>query len=107
MVTGLDPAKEARYRELHQNPWPSIIAILKRHNFSNYSIHLITISGKPYLFGYLEYTGDDYDADTAAVAAEPETQRWWKETDPCQIPLPEAAAQNEIWQPAEEVFYMP
>ena len=46
-------------------------------------------------------------ADMAKMAADPETQRWWKETDPCQIPLPEARAKGKIWTMAEEVFYTP
>ena len=39
------------------------------------------------------------------MAADPETQRWWKETDPTQIPLPGAAANNQIWSKMEEVFH--
>lgn len=27
------------------------------------------------------------------MAADSVTKRWWQETDPCQLPLPEAAAQ--------------
>ena len=40
------------------------------------------------------------------MAADPETQRWWKETDPCQQPLPDAAARGKIWSDAKEVFYL-
>jgi L-rhamnose mutarotase len=70
------------------------------------SIHKREIEGKPYLFLYLEYVGDDFEADMAAMAADPETQRWWKETDPCQIPLPDAAAKGTIWSETEELFYL-
>jgi L-rhamnose mutarotase len=41
----------------------------------------------------------------ARMAADPETHRWWAETDPCQEPLPEAAALGKIWTEAREVFY--
>ena len=41
----------------------------------------------------------------ARMAAEPETRRWWSETDPCQEPLPEAMALGKIWTDAREVFY--
>jgi len=71
----------------------------------NYSIHLQEIDGKSYLFAYFEYTGHDFDADMARMAADPETCRWWAETDPCQEPLPEAAALGRIWTEAREVFY--
>jgi L-rhamnose mutarotase len=75
-------------------------------HIQNFSIHLKEIEGKPYLFAYLEYTGDDFDADMKARAADPETQRWWKETDPCQRPLPDAVAQGKIWSDTKEVFYL-
>jgi hypothetical protein len=29
----------------------------------------------------MKYTGNDYDKDMAEIAADPETQRWWKLTD--------------------------
>lgn len=107
MVTGLRPEKEARYRELHARPWPSVIATIENCNIRNFSIHRIEIQGQPYLFAYFEYVGDDFKADMARMAADPETQRWWKETDPCQRPLPEALEQGKIWTMAEEVFWTP
>ena len=105
MVTGLKPEKEQYYRELHAKPWPSVMAKIEESNIREFSIHRVEIGGRPYLFAYFEYVGDDFDADMAKMAADPETQRWWKETDPCQRPLPEAAKKGEIWTMAEEVFY--
>lgn len=107
MVTGLRPEKEARYRELHADPWPGVIAKIRECNIRNFSIHRTEIGDRPYLFAYFEYVGDDLDADMAKMAADPETRRWWKETDPCQRPLPEALAEGEIWTMAEEVFWTP
>jgi L-rhamnose mutarotase len=104
-VTGLNPDKAEYYKELHANPWPTVSAMISECNIQNYSIHVCEIGGKPYLFSYLEYTGDDFEADMAKMAADPETQRWWKETDPCQIPLPDAAAKGKIWSETEEVFF--
>ena len=40
------------------------------------------------------------------MAADPETQRWWKETDPCKQPLPDAAAKRKIWSDTMEVYYL-
>ena len=68
---------------------------LKACHVQNYSIYEKEIDGKLYLFSYLEYTGHDFDADMKKMAADPETQRWWKETDPCQSPLPDAAAKGK------------
>jgi L-rhamnose mutarotase len=105
-VTGLKKDKIERYEYLHANPWPGVMRMLKECNIRNYSIHKRDIDGKTYLFSYLEYTGSDFDADMKKMAADPETRRWWKETDPCQIPLPDAAAKGKIWSDCKEVFYL-
>ncbi len=49
--------------------------------------------------------GNDFDTDMKRMAADTATQRCWKETDPCQLPLPEAAEKNQIWSEMEEVFH--
>ncbi|MEI6491121.1 MAG: L-rhamnose mutarotase [Verrucomicrobiota bacterium] len=105
-VTGLNPAKAAHYEHLHANPWPGVSRMIKECNIRNYSIYKREVEGKTYLFSYLEYTGTDFEADMKKMAADPETQRWWKETDPCQIPLPDAAANGKIWSDAWEVFHL-
>jgi len=105
MVTGLKPEKAAYYKELHANTWPGVLAAIKQYNIRNFSIYLKEIDGKQYLFSYYEYIGDDYEADMKRIAADSTTQRWWHETDLCQLPLPEAAAKGEIWTPMEEVFH--
>jgi len=104
-IIGLRPEKEDYYRELHAEVWPGIIARLKESNVKNYSIHLVEIEGKKYLFSYLEYTGQDYEADMAAISSDPETRRWWKETDPCQFSL-DPAADGIKWTPMELLFWM-
>jgi L-rhamnose mutarotase len=106
-VTGLSREQAQRYRDLHANPWPSVNKMLKECHIQNFSIYEKEIEGKLYLFAYLEYTGDDFDVDMAKMAADPETQRWWKETDPCQIPLPDAAAKKKIWSDATELYHLP
>jgi L-rhamnose mutarotase len=105
-ITGLKPEKAAYYRDLHAHPWPTVNGKLKECHVENYSIYVKEIEGKPYLFSYLEYAGDDFEADMKKMAADPETQRWWKETDPCQSPLPDAAAKGKIWSDMEEVYHL-
>jgi len=105
-VTGLRPEKAAYYRQLHANPWPGVNRMLKACHIQNFSIYERDLDGKTYLFAYLEYTGKDFDADMKKMAADPETQRWWKETDPCQSPLPDAAAAGKIWSDAKEVYHL-
>ena len=99
-VIRLRPEKETEYRELHEDVWPSVLATLRAANVTNYSVFL----RDGLLFSYLEYTGDDYAADMARIAADPETRLWWALTDPCQQRL-DTAAEGEWWAPAEEVFH--
>lgn len=105
-ITGLEPEKAERYRELHAHPWPGVNRTIKACHIQNFSIYEREIEGKLYLFAYLEYAGEDYEADMKKMAADPETQRWWKETDPCQIPLPDAAAEGKIWANMKEVYHL-
>jgi L-rhamnose mutarotase len=106
MITGLKPEKEAYYRDLHAHPWPAVNKMIRDCNIRNYSIYVKEIDGKKYLFSYFEYVGNDFDADMKKMAADSETVRWWKETDPCQAPLPDAAAKAKIWSTAEEVYHL-
>jgi L-rhamnose mutarotase len=100
-VIRLRPEKEAEYRTLHAAAWPGVLATLRAANVTNYSIFL----RDGLLFSYLEYTGDDYDADMARIAADETTRRWWALTDPCQEPV-ETAGLDEWWAPAEELFHL-
>ncbi|MFB7275000.1 L-rhamnose mutarotase [Streptomyces sp. NPDC056244] len=100
-VIRLRPEKEAEYRALHAAAWPGVLAALKRAHIGNYSIFL----RDGLLFSYLEYTGTDYAADTAQIAADPVSREWWTLTDPCQQPLA-SAAEGERWAAAEEIFHL-
>lgn len=100
-VIRLRPEHEEAYRQLHGAAWPDVLAALKRAHVQNYSIFL----RDGLLFSYMEYTGDDYAADMAAIGQDEATRRWWRLTDPCQQPL-DSAADGEWWAPAEEVFHL-
>ena len=106
-VTGLKPDKAAYYENLHAHSWPAVLKQIKASHIQNFSIHEREIDGKLYLFAYLEYTGTNFDLDMKRMAADPETQRWWRETDPCQLPLPDAAAAGKTWSDTKEVFHQP
>ena len=106
MVIGLKPEKLASYKELHAAAWPGVLRMIKECHIRNYSIYLKELEpGRFYLFSYFEYTGDDFEADMARMAADPTTRKWWKETDPCQIPLA-TRAEKEFWSRMEEVFHL-
>ncbi|WP_460639247.1 L-rhamnose mutarotase [Larkinella harenae] len=104
-VTGLHPEKVAYYKQLHADTWPGVLKKINECNIRNYSIYLHEIAGKPYLFSYYEYVGNNHQEDMKRIAADSVTLRWWRETAPCQVPLPEAAVQQKIWAEMEEVFH--
>ena len=105
MVIMLKPGKVAYYKELHAAVWPGVLKKIQECHIRNYSIYLKEIEpDKFYLFSYFEYTGDDIAADMAKMAADPETQRWWRETDPCQAAIP-LCGENEWWSRMDEVFH--
>lgn len=104
-ITGLKPEKIAYYKELHGNAWPSVLKKIKECNIRNYSIYLQKIGDAYYLFSYFEYTGNNFEEDMKKMADDPNTQKWWKETDPCQQPLPQEGSKKEIWLGMEEVFH--
>ena len=105
MVVGLKPDKIEYYKQLHAAAWPGVLAKIGECHIRNYSIYLREVEkGQYLLFSYFEYTGDDFEADMARMAADPETQRWWKETDPCQTPIA-TRRDKELWSRMEEVFH--
>ena len=102
MVIGLKPEKIAEYKELHANAWPGILDMISACNITNYSIYLK--EPENLLFGYWEYTGEDFEADAAKMAADPLTQKWWDVCMPCQLPL-ETRKEGEWWAMMDEVFH--
>lgn len=105
MVTGLRQEKLETYKALHAKAWPGVLKKIEACNIRNYSIYLKQIGGEWLLFSYFEYTGKDFESDMLKMQADTLTQRWWKETAPCQQPLPDAAAKGETWSSMEEVFH--
>ena len=105
-VIGIKPEKIPEYKKLHAAVWPEVLAKLKEVNIRNYSIYLAEVKkGEWYLFSYFEYVGDDFDADMKKMAADPNTKRWWKVTEPLQAPVP-TRKEDEWWHTIEEVFHM-
>jgi len=99
-VIGLRPEKVKEYKKLHSAVWPDVLKMIKECNIKNYSIYY----RDGLLFSYFEYSGSNYDADMAKMAADPTTQKWWDVCKPCQKPL-ENRREDEWWSDAEEVFH--
>jgi L-rhamnose mutarotase len=100
MIIGLKPEKLEEYKRLHRAVWPGVLEKITECNIRNYSIFLRDNT----LFAYFEYVGSDFTADMAKMAADPTTQQWWKETDPCQHPVA-SAKEGEWWANLDEVFH--
>lgn len=100
-VIGLPPESVERYEELHAAVWPAVIERIAASNIANYSIY----RHGGLLFSYLEYVGEDFNADMDAMAADPATQEWWDVCMPLQRPLDDRAA-GEWWKEIPEVFHV-
>jgi L-rhamnose mutarotase len=103
-VIELRPEKKDYYVRLHADCWPSVLEQIRESNIRNYSIYLGELGGKLYLFSYFEYVGSDFEADMKKMSDDPETRRWWKETDPCQQRIP-GTAEGQQWMRLPEVFH--
>jgi L-rhamnose mutarotase len=100
-VIGLTPESVERYESLHAAVWPAVLARLSASNIVNYSIYRYG----ELLFSYLEYTGDDFDSDIAAMSADPATQEWLAVCMPLQRPV-ESRAEGEWWKELPELFHL-
>lgn len=106
MIIGLRAEKLEEYKTLHVAVWPDVLKRIKACHIQNYSIYLRQLDdGRHYLFSYLEYTGSDFAADMAEMAADPATQRWWDVCKPCHQPLA-GRSPDEWWSPMTEVFHL-
>jgi L-rhamnose mutarotase len=77
-VIGVRKEKLSEYKKLHAAVWPDVLKMITVCNIRNYSIYLRQLpDGNYYLFSYFEYTGSDFKADMARMAADPVTQKWW------------------------------
>lgn len=100
-VIGLPAGGIDEYERLHAEVWPGVVERLKLSNVANYSIY----RHGELLFSYLEYRGDDFDADMAAMAADPVSREWWAVCMPLQRPVDDRA-EGEWWKELPEVFHL-
>ena len=94
------PDRIDEYERLHVAAWPGVLEQIRRSNIRNYTIFRDGTD----LFAYFEYVGDDFEADMAAMAADPETRRWWAQTDASPEPPPPRAP-GTWWKTMREVFH--
>jgi L-rhamnose mutarotase len=102
MVVGIREDSIGEYRRLHGNDHPGVRDLLRNAGMRNFSIYIARLGdGKPYLFGYYEYTGSDHAADMAKLSAEPRNKEWLSVCDPMQVPLPG----HSSWSEMDEVYH--
>ena len=100
-IIGVKPEHFKKYKKYHAAVWPEVLNMISKCNIRNYSI----FHKDGMLYAYYEYTGTDFAADMAKMAADPKTQEWWAIMNPIQEPLP-TRAEGEWWAEMEEVFHL-
>jgi L-rhamnose mutarotase len=99
-VIGLRPESVEAYKALHAGP--GVRHLLRQANIRNFCIFLHKMDDGRFLeFAYFEYTGADFAADMAWLAAQPDNQAWLAMCDPMQIPL----AGEKSWAAMEEIYF--
>ena len=107
MVIRLKPEKVEYYKKLHANAWKGVLDQITKSHIHNFSIYMVQLKpGEYYLFSHFEYTGEDFEQDMKNMGEDAETQRWWRETDPCQYPI-STAKEGDTWTSMEELFHHP
>ena len=100
-IIRVKPEHFEKYKAYHAAVWPDVLRMIKECNIRNYSIY----HKDGLLFAYFEYTGNDFKADMAKMAADPKTIEWWTVMKPLQEPL-STRAEGEWWADMEEVFHL-
>ena len=101
MAVRLKNEKREYYIENHANVWPEILSELKKIKIKNYSIYL----KEDFMFGYLEYDGDNFDQDMAEMQKIPIVGKWTNLMIDCFNPFPNNE-KNNSWVMMDEIFYM-
>lgn len=101
-IVRVKPEAWETYRGLHADPWPGVNRMIKECHIQNYSISYYD----GFLFAYFEYTGGDYEADMAKMAADPQTQRWWDVCKPCLLRM-DTETVSDCWSDMQEIYYLP
>lgn len=99
-VIGIKKEHLEEYTRLHADVWHGVLKTIEECNIRNYSIYHYG----DLLFAYMEYHGDDFEADMAKMAADETTQKWWDVCMPMQEPVSDRA-EGEWWKTLDEVFH--
>ena len=102
MIIGIKPERIAEYEALHADSHPGVRDLLREAHITNFSIFIRQLDDqRHYLFAFYDYTGENYEADMAKLAAEPRNKAWLAMTDPMQIPL----SGGTSWALMKEIYH--
>ena len=101
MAVRLKDEKRDFYLKNHQNVWPEVLSELKKIKVKNYSIFL----KDDFMFGYLEYDGDNFDKDMSEMQSIPVVEKWTSLMVDCFNPFP-GHEDNNSWVLMDEIFYL-
>jgi L-rhamnose mutarotase len=102
MVIKIDSLRMKEYLTLHADSNPGVRDLLKKYNMRKFSIFITQLDdGNYYEFGYYEYTGNNYEADMAALGAEPRNKEWLKTCNPMQIPFKGETS----WKKMKQIYF--
>ena len=101
MAIKLKPEKKEYYIKNHQNVWPEILSELKKIKVKNYSIFL----KEDFMFGYLEYEGNNFDKDMEEMEKIPIVKKWTNLMIDCFNPFPNNE-DNNSWVLMDQIFYL-
>jgi L-rhamnose mutarotase len=99
-LIGVKPEHFERYKKYHAEVWPGVLDMIRKCNMQNYTI----FHREGMLYAYFEYTGSDFKADMAKMAADKTTREWWAIMEPMQEPLA-GRKEGDWWTELEEVFH--
>ena len=101
MAVKLKDEKREYYIKNHANVWPEILDELKKIKVKNYSIFL----KEDFMFGYLEYDGDNFDQDMGEMSKIAIVDKWTKLMIDCFNPFPNNE-ENNSWVMMDQIFFM-
>ena len=101
MAVRLKDAKRDFYIKNHSDVWPEVLSELKKIKVKNYSIFL----KEDFMFGYLEYEGDNFDQDMADMQKIPIVEKWTNLMISCFNSFP-GNEDNNSWVMMDEIFYL-
>jgi len=81
----LKPSMALQYRQLHDRTWEDVMARMYASNMRDFTVWLHEETNT--MFHQFVYIGTDFEADMAAVGADPVVRFWWSFCEPCQEPL--------------------